>query len=67
MRNMDEVLPVKCLGGAFMGNMTRKQAERLAAKLIDSHLKFCGFAPVIVRCTYDLNGWNGYRIAYGHK
>ena len=57
----------KCPGGSILGAFTRAQALRIARKTMEPFLKNNGFEPVIVRCTIEINGWDGYRIAYGRK
>ena len=63
----EQKLTTKCPGGAILGELTRAQALRIAKKTMDPFLKKNGFEPVIVRCIVDINGWDGYRIAYGRK
>lgn len=64
MKTEAERLTTRCCGGADLGKMTRSQALRFARKTMDAGLKRAGFVPVIVRTTLEINGWEGYRIAY---
>ena len=62
-----EKLITKCPGGAILGVFTRAQALRIAKKTMEPFLRAYGFEPCVVRCTAEINGWDGYRIAYGRK
>ena len=62
-----EKLTTKCPGGAILGEFTRAQALRVARKTMEPFLRANGFEPFIVRCTAEINGWDGFRIAYGRK
>ena len=62
-----EKLITKCPGGAILGEFTRAQALRVARKTMEPFLRANGFEPFIVRCTAEINGWDGFRIAYGRK
>ncbi len=57
----------KCGLTIFGKPMTLSQAKRWGDRNMPGELKRAGFQVSVYEATYDINGWDGYRINFGKK